>query len=82
MTRHLEQLVDSSRIRATPQVMVAENVAQTIQTASSAAAVAFLGFEAPEEGQEALFFNAMERLAGKLRKVVFVDSAGGMELET
>jgi hypothetical protein len=82
MTRHLEELIETSRIQATPQVIVAENVARTIQATSRQAAVAFLGFEAPEEGHEIAFFESMERLAGDLSRVVFVDSAGGMELET
>ena len=82
MTRHLEELIETSRIRATPQVIVAEDIAQTVQATSRQAAVAFLGFEAPDEGEEGAFFDAMERLAGDLKRVVFVDSAGGMELET
>ncbi len=81
MSRHLKELIETSRIRAIPQVIVAENVAETIQSASRRAAVVFLGFEAPEEGRELAFFETMERLAGTLKRVVFVDSAGGMELE-
>jgi len=81
MTTHLEELIEESRIRATARVIIAENIAETIQATSREAAVAFLGFEAPDEGREIPFFEAMERLAGNLKRVIFVDSAGGMELE-
>jgi hypothetical protein len=82
MTRHLEELIETSRIPAASQVIVAEDVAQTIQATSRRAAVVFLGFEAPDEGGEIAFYESMQRLAGDLGRVVFVDSAGGMELET
>jgi amino acid transporter len=81
MTSHLRELIETSRIRATPVVIVGDDVARAIQETSRAAAVVFLGFEAPAEGREEPFFRAMERLAGPLETVIFVDSAGGMELE-
>lgn len=81
MTRHLTELIESSRIRVTAEVIVAEDVAEVIHKMSRSAAVVFLGFESPEEGTEADFFAAMERLAGDLPRVVLVDSIGGMELD-
>ncbi len=81
MTRHLTDLIETSRIRATPRVIVAEDAAEAIHATSRHAAVAFLGFEAPPEGKEQPFFAAMERWAGELRRVIFVDSAGGMALD-
>ena len=59
-------LIETSRIRATPRVIVSDDVPATIQQTSRTAAVAILGFEAPEEGAEIAFFEAMERLAGNL----------------
>lgn len=82
MTKHLQELIEASRIRATPVVIVDEDVARAIQRASRSAAVAFLGMEAPAEGQEMAFYEGKEWLAGGLERVIFVDSAGGMELET
>jgi hypothetical protein len=82
MLHHLEALIETSRIRATPRVIVSDDVPGTIQRTSRTAAVALLGFEAPEEGSEIAFFDAMERLAGDLPRAIFVDSAGGMALET
>ncbi|MBN1910637.1 MAG: amino acid permease [Pirellulales bacterium] len=82
MTEHLEHLLETSRIRATAKVLVADDVPAAIQQASRDAAVAILGFEAPAEGDENAFFESMERLAGALPRVIFVDSAGGVELET
>ena len=51
MTRHLAQLIESSRIRAVPKVVIAENIPHAIQQASRRAAVTILGFEAPDEVQ-------------------------------
>ncbi len=82
MTRHLDALIETSRIRATSVVIVADDVSGTIHDYSREAAVVFFGFEAPQEGSEIAFHRTMERLAGKLPRTIFVDSAGGMELET
>ncbi|MBN2474958.1 MAG: amino acid permease [Pirellulales bacterium] len=81
-TEHLRHLIETSRIRAVPGVIVAEDVVGAIQQTSRRAAVVVLGFEAPEEGAEEAFFHAMETLVGGLPRVIFVDSAGGIELET
>jgi len=82
MTRHLDALIETSRIRATSVVIVADDVFGTIHDYSREAAVVFFGFEAPQEGSESGFHRTMERLAGELPRIIFVDSAGGMELET
>jgi hypothetical protein len=82
MTEHLERLIETSRIRAAAGVIVADDVPGAIQETSRNAAVAVLGFEPPEEGEEEAFFGGMERLAGGLPRVIFVDSVGGVELET
>ena len=45
-------------------------------------AVVFMGFEAPEEGDEQSFCQRMDQWAADLRRVVFVHSIGGMSLES
>ncbi|MBN2580560.1 MAG: amino acid permease [Pirellulales bacterium] len=80
--RHLTELIDSSRIRATPEVVIDSDVYRAIQTNSQNAAIVFMGFNAPAEGEEKSFFDRMERLADNLPRVVFVDSVGGMSLES
>ena len=79
---HIIQLAASSRIRVEPVVQVAENIPQVIQSTSANAAVVLLGFEAPAEGEEADFYCRMETMVGELPRVLFVDSAGGMELDS
>ena len=79
--RHLTQLIETSRIRATPQVVVAEDVSKAIRRTSSSAALVFMGFEAPEQADEKAFYHRMEHWAARLPRVVFVDSVGGMSLE-
>lgn len=77
---HLRSLIESSRIRALPLVVVNEDVFSAIHTTSMTAAKVFLGFSPPEEGNESAFHETMERLAGPLNRVVFVHSKGGMNL--
>jgi amino acid transporter len=81
MTRHLAALIESSRIRAVPRAIVADDVPAAIQETSRDAAVVILGFEAPGEGGEVAFYQAMERIVGDLPRVILVDSAGGIELD-
>ncbi|MCA9087706.1 MAG: amino acid permease [Planctomycetaceae bacterium] len=82
VTRHVEELCTSARIAAQAEVVVSTNPASAIQATSAEAAVVLLGFETPREGDEAEFFSRMENLVGNLPRVLFVDSAGGMELES
>ncbi|GIW78931.1 MAG: Na-K-Cl cotransporter [Gemmatales bacterium] len=80
--KHLTTLIETSRIRATAEVVVADEPRAAIHETSRDASLVFLGFEAPEEGKESEFIARMEALAGSLPRVVFVDSVGGMSLET
>ena len=41
-----------------------------------------LGFQTPDEGEELELYRRMEQIAGDLPRVLLVDSAGGMELES
>ena len=80
--RHLTELIESARIRATPHAIVAEDVPSAIQQTSRSAALVIMGFEAPQEGDEQAFYDRMEHWAGDLQRAVFVDSIGGMSLES
>ena len=80
--RHINALAAGSRIRIEPVVLVAHDAAAAIQEASRDAALLILGFEAPAEGSEAAFYRRMESLAGALPRVLFVDSAGDMMLDS
>ena len=80
--KHLSSLIEQSRIPAVPKVVVSDSISDTIQSESRNAAVVFIGFEAPEENEEELFFDRMENLVGGLERTVFVDSHGNMSLQT
>lgn len=82
ITRHLDKLIQGARIPATPKTVVAGEVSRTIQTTSHESSVAILGFEPPAEGHEQAFFDNLERLTGNLPRVIFVNSVGGMQLES
>ena len=79
---HLNGLIEKSRIRATSEVIVAEDPREAIHAVSAHAAIVLMGFEAPEEGDEEGFYQRMELWADNLPRVVFVDSIGGMSLES
>ena len=80
--RHLRDLADEARITVCSRALVSSDTIQVIQQTSRAAALVLMGFEAPDEGDEQAFFDRMERWAGDLPRVVFVDSIGGMSLES
>ena len=80
--KHLESLIETSRIRATAHVVVTENALVGIQDSSKSAAIVFMGMADPEEGQEDAFYERMSNLAGDLPRVVFVKSAGGMSIHS
>jgi len=79
---HISELGAEARIAFEPVVIVARDAASAIQTESRQAALLLLGFEAPDAGAEVDFFRRMESLVGDLPRVLFVDSAGGMNLES
>ncbi len=85
VAKHLTKLSEESRIETEAVAIVAaedSDVATMIQTWSRASALVLLGFDAPEEGEETTFFDSIEQLAGSLPRVILVDSAGGMELNS
>lgn len=82
VTKHITQLAAESRIHVEPKVVVAMDVPKAIQIESQNAAVVLMGFEPPEEGGEAIMFSRMENLIGRLPRVLLVDNAGGMDLDS
>ena len=82
VTSHLRQLIETSRIDAAPIVIVSDDLHDAIHRASQNAALVFIGFQVPEEGDEPAFFKRMEYIAGDFARVVFVDSIGDVSLDT
>ncbi len=80
--KHIIEMAATARIRVEPVVIVAADVARAIQSTSREASVVFFGFETPAESDEQAFFERMELIAGTLPRVLFVNSAGGVELES
>ena len=80
--RHLRELVDLARIRATCEVIVDPEPVAAIHRISADAAVTFLGFQLPEEGEDpAAFLSHMEDLLADLGTVFLVWSTGDVLLE-
>ena len=82
VTQHIIDLCVSARISATPIVITDQDPIAAIHRLSADAAVVILGIEVPEEGDESVFYQRMESVAGNLPRVLFVSSTGGMELES
>lgn len=80
--QHLTGLIEQSRIRATPHVIVTDNPQQGIQQTSRSAGIVFMGMAAPDESHVDEFYQRMNNLAGNLARVVFVKSAGGMSINS
>ncbi len=79
---HLDQLLKAARIVGTSKVVVSTDPASAIQTTSRDAAFVFLGLQPPEPGDEDEFFRRTITLVGGLPRVVMVQSAGGMRLDS
>lgn len=83
IVNHMRELASSSRIHFDPEVVVSDQpVAQVIQSTSRDASLVLMGFQTPDEGQEVTMYDSLELLAGDLPRVILVDSAGGMTLES
>jgi hypothetical protein len=80
--KHLEGLIEQSRIGATPHVVVSDNAKEEIQQTSRSAAIVFMGLAVPDEEHADEFYQRMTDLAGNLSRVVFVKSAGGMSINS
>ncbi len=81
--KHLIELGASSRIQFQSEVICDKGPpGEIIRSTSRNAALVLLGFQTPDEGEELELFRRMEEIAGDLPRVLLVDSAGGMELES
>ena len=80
---HLLELAASARIDCDVRVVVsAARPQEVIQTESATAAIVLMGFQTPNAGSELELFRRMEELTETLPRVLFVESAGGMALES
>ncbi|MEM6471754.1 MAG: amino acid permease [Planctomycetota bacterium] len=79
---HLDGLLRGARIAGETKVVVSGNSAEAIQSTSRNAAFVYLGLMVPEEGKDAEYLHRIESLVGDLPRVAFVQSAGGMKLES
>ena len=81
--RHLSELANSARIQAQIRTFIANDPIGKIQKVSQDAAIVFMGFEPPEnEEADELFYQKIEGLINTLPRVILVDNAGSIELES
>lgn len=79
--QHLVQLTERARIEIEPMVIVSENLREAILNISRNAAIVFMGFDPPAEGEHIRFFQEYEVLTEGLDEVILVSSAQGVDLE-
>ena len=79
---HAEELSALSRIPVDATPVIADDPLPAIAAESAAASLVLFGFEPPGEGSEDAFFGRLRELAADLPRVLFLSSAGGMELES
>ena len=80
-TEHLSRLIADARVRATPVVLVGDEITDVLHRTSEHSALTILGFQPPVDGAEAGFSRVMNNLMDGLGTVVMVWSAGEMHLE-
>jgi solute carrier family 12 (potassium/chloride transporter), member 4/6 len=77
--RALQRICNSTRIQATPRVVVRkedESVPEVIRRHSAGAGLVFLGLSIPVEGEEIQFGRRLSRLVSGLPSVVLVRNSG------
>lgn len=79
--QHLVELTERARIEIEPMIAVTENLREALINISQKAAVVFLGFDPPAEGEHIQFFQDTEVLTEGLPDIVFVNSAERVDLE-
>ncbi len=80
--QHLEELAVSARIDVECLVFVSDNPMSAIQDASKTAGLVFLGYQMPDEGTEAQFYERLTAFSSQLNRVLFVNSTSNMKLDS
>ncbi len=80
-TRYLDELLAAARITAQPEIVVSGNLAQEIHRRSANAALVFLGFDPPEEGEEEAFVREVGQFTAELKNVILCSDSGNVSLE-
>jgi hypothetical protein len=80
-TAKLQRLIEKARIPAEPNVVVTSNVGKAVRRESARSSMVFMGFNPPEKGDEADFLDRTRRFVDGLPTVMFVCSAGDVQLE-
>ena len=79
---HLNELIEKSRIRATPHVVATDDPIEAISSTSRSAGIVFMGMPDPNIGLGKDYLGRMNQLSDGLLRVVFVRSRGGMSIDS
>jgi hypothetical protein len=80
--RHLNSLAIESRIEVKVEVFVSDNPREVIGRQSQTSSIVFLGFELPDEGDEANFYQQIEEFTERIPRALLISSIGNMKLES
>ncbi|MFH1421886.1 MAG: amino acid permease [Planctomycetota bacterium] len=77
----LNTLIENSRIKANPEVVVSnESFDKIIEQQSNAADLVILGMGMPKQGAEIQFMQSLEKFVNPLQRVLLVHSAGDISI--
>ncbi len=79
--QELEKLLALARINATPEVIVTDDVAASVQQTSRDAALVFVGLDPPPSDDVARWHRDLQRYLEGLGDVILVSNAGDVKLE-
>jgi amino acid transporter len=81
VTEHLRQILTNARIDARLEVIVSDDIVTEMRKRSRKAAVVFIGFDPPEEGNARIFADNYYQVVEHLDTVILVHSAQDVDLE-
>lgn len=76
----LTNLTEAARVKAALEIVTGPDAIAEMQRCSQNAALVLMGFEPPNEADEAETLERMRASVGELRRVLLVYSAGGHSL--
>ncbi len=76
----IQSLIETARLKATPHIVRSDDIYSEMRVHSASAAIVFMGFEVPAEGNENPFMQTISERVGDLPNVILVSSAGNASL--
>ena len=76
----IQSLIETARVKATPNIVRSDDTYSEMRVRSASAAIVFIGFEVPVEGNEDPFMQTISEHFSDLPNLILVSSAGNTSL--